>query len=40
VALRYSSIEKDGDGSVGKDKPGFPGGAEIPPTKVEIVRPK
>lgn len=37
--LAHPSIEKDGGVVVGKGKPGFPGGTQIPPTKVEIVRP-
>ena len=36
----FPSIEQSGGTVVGKGKPGFPGGTRIPPTKVEIVRPK
>lgn len=38
--LAYPEIEESGAVVVGKGKPGFPGGTVIPPTKVEIVRPK
>ena len=38
--LAYPEIEESGAIVVGKGKPGFPGGTVIPPTKVEIVRPK
>jgi hypothetical protein len=37
--LAHPSIEQNGGVVVGKGKPGFPGGTQIPPTKVEIVRP-
>jgi len=36
----FPSIEQKGGTVVGKGKPGFEGGTEIPPTKVDIVRPK
>ncbi|MDE3184756.1 MAG: hypothetical protein KGM16_15165, partial [Bacteroidota bacterium] len=36
----HPSIEQSGGVVVGKGKPGFPGGTQIPPTKVEVVRPK
>ncbi|MHC8400513.1 S-type pyocin domain-containing protein [Pseudomonas sp. MDT1-17] len=36
----FPEIERSGATVVGKGKPGFPGGTQIPPTKVEIVRPK
>lgn len=36
----HPSIEQSGGVVVGKGKPGFPGGTQIPPTKVEIIRPK
>jgi RHS repeat-associated protein len=35
----HPSIQQDGGTVVGKGKPGFPGGTQIPPTKVEVVRP-
>lgn len=38
--LAYPEIEESGAVVVGKGKPGFPGGTVIPPTRVEIVRPK
>lgn len=38
--VAFPEIEKSGAVVVGKGKPGFPGGTELPPTKVEIVRPK
>lgn len=38
--LAHPSIEESGGVVVGKGKPGFPAGTQIPPTKVEIVRPK
>jgi hypothetical protein len=36
----FPSIEHKGGTVVGKGKPGFEGGTTIPPTKVDIVRPK
>ena len=36
----FPEIEKSGGTIVGKGKPGFEGGTKIPPTKVEVVRPK
>jgi hypothetical protein len=36
----YPEIEQSGGVIVGKGKPGFPGGTKIPPTKIEIIRPK
>ncbi|GGH14670.1 hypothetical protein FAZ19_07265 [Sphingobacterium alkalisoli] len=36
----FPSIEEKGGTVVGKGKPGFEGGTKIPPTKVDIVRPK
>ncbi|MFL1515287.1 S-type pyocin domain-containing protein [Pseudomonas prosekii] len=36
----FPEIEQSGARIVGKGKPGFPGGTEIPPTRVEILRPK
>ncbi|HWR33874.1 MAG TPA: RHS repeat-associated core domain-containing protein [Chitinophagaceae bacterium] len=36
----HPSIAQSGGTVVGKGKPGFPGGTPIPPTKVEVVRPK
>ncbi|MCS3841103.1 hypothetical protein HNR03_005731 [Pseudomonas sp. JAI111] len=38
--LAYPEIEESGAVVVGKGKPGFPGGTIIPPTRVEIIRPK
>lgn len=35
----FPSIEASGGVVVGKGKPGLPGGTQIPPTKVDIVRP-
>jgi filamentous hemagglutinin len=37
--IAFPEIEKTGAVILGKGKPGFPGGAQIPPTKVDIVRP-
>ena len=39
-AAAFPEIEKTGATVVGQGKPGFPGGSSIPPTKVEVVRPK
>ncbi|AZE49566.1 Colicin E3 [Pseudomonas chlororaphis] len=36
----FPEIEKSGGVIVGKGKPGFPGGTVIPPTRVDILRPK
>ncbi len=38
--VAFPEIQESGAIVVGKGKPGFPGGTEIPPTKVEIIRPK
>jgi|GEM_PF-6962188 len=38
--IAHPEIEETGGTVVGKGKPGFPGGTKIPPTKVEVVRPK
>lgn len=38
--VAHPEIERSGGVVVGKGKPGFPGGTQIPPTRVEIVRPK
>ncbi|POG23958.1 hypothetical protein C2855_07595 [Aeromonas bestiarum] len=38
-SLAFPEIEESGAMVVGKGKPGFPGGTEIPPTKVNVVRP-
>jgi hypothetical protein len=35
----FPEIEENGAVIVGKGKPSFPGGTEIPPTRVEILRP-
>jgi hypothetical protein len=37
--VAFPEIEESGAVVVGKGKPGSPGGTEIPPTKVDIVRP-
>ncbi|MGB3155847.1 MAG: RHS repeat-associated core domain-containing protein [Chitinophagaceae bacterium] len=36
----HKGIAESGGTVVGKGKPGFPGGTQIPPTVVEVVRPK
>jgi RHS repeat-associated protein len=36
----HPEIAKSGATVVGKGKPGFPGGTKIPPTTVQVVRPK
>jgi filamentous hemagglutinin len=36
----FPEIEKTGATVVGAGKPGFPGGSTIPPTRVEVVRPR
>ena len=36
----FPEIEQSGGTIVGKGKPGFEGGTKIPPTKIEIFRPK
>jgi RHS repeat-associated protein len=38
--LAHPEIGKSGATVVGKGKPDYPGGTKIPPTKVEVVRPK
>lgn len=38
--VAHPEIENTGATVVGDGKPGFPGGTKIPPTKIEIVRPK
>ncbi|WP_324726757.1 S-type pyocin domain-containing protein [Pseudomonas chlororaphis] len=38
--LAFPEIEESGGVIVGKGKPGFPGGTVIPPTRVQILRPK
>ncbi|MEZ5692012.1 MAG: hypothetical protein R3D71_10175 [Rickettsiales bacterium] len=38
--LAFPDIEKNGAVIVGKGKPGFEGGTVIPPTKIDIIRPK
>lgn len=35
----FPVIKKNGGTVVGKGKPGYPGGTQIPPTKVNVVRP-
>lgn len=35
----FPEIAQSGGLVVGKGKPGFPGGTQIPPTQVEIIRP-
>ncbi|UUY07711.1 S-type pyocin domain-containing protein [Pseudomonas sp. J452] len=37
--VAFPEIEESGAVVVGKGKPGFPGGTDIPPTKVDVVRP-
>lgn len=37
--LAFPEIQQSGGVVVGKGKPGFPGGTQIPPTKIDIVRP-
>lgn len=39
-AKGFREIEQHGATVVGKGKPGFPGGTKIPPTRVEIRRPR
>lgn len=36
----FPDLEKNGGTIIGDGKPGFEGGTKIPPTKVEVVRPK
>jgi hypothetical protein len=36
----HPEIAKSGATVAGKGKPDYPGGTKIPPTKVEVVRPK
>jgi RHS repeat-associated protein len=38
--LAHPEIGKTGATVVGQGKPGYPGGAKIPPTKVDVVRPQ
>jgi hypothetical protein len=38
-AKAFPKIEQTGATVKGVGKPGFPGGTQIPPTKVDIVRP-
>ena len=38
--ITHPEIEESGGVIVGKGKPGFPGGTVIPPTRVQILRPK
>lgn len=38
-AQAYPEIEKSGATVVGQGKPGFPGGTQIPPTPVKVIRP-
>ncbi|HSY16873.1 MAG TPA: RHS repeat-associated core domain-containing protein, partial [Candidatus Acidoferrales bacterium] len=38
-AKAFPEIEKTGATVKGQGKPGFPGGTQIPPTKVDVVRP-
>lgn len=35
----FPEIQQSGAVVVGKGKPGFPGGTQIPPTKIDIIRP-
>jgi hypothetical protein len=39
-AAAHPEIANTGATVVGKGKPGFPGGTKIPPTNVQVVRPK
>lgn len=39
-AKAFPEIEQSGGTIVGKGKPGYPGGTKIPPTPVDVVRPK
>ena len=39
-AAAHPEIAQTGATVVGQGKPGYPGGTQIPPTKVEVVRPK
>ena len=39
-AAAHPEIAKTGATVMGQGKPGFPGGTKIPPTQVEVVRPK
>jgi len=39
-AAAHPEIEQTGATVVGRGKPNYPGGTEIPPTQVEVVRPK
>lgn len=38
-AAAHPEIQQSGGTVVGKGKPGYPGGTQIPPTKVDVVRP-
>jgi RHS repeat-associated protein len=38
-AAAHPEIEQSGATVVGEGKPGYPGGTQIPPTRVEVVRP-
>jgi len=38
-AAAFPEIKESGATVVGKGKPGFPGGTQIPPTEVEVIRP-
>jgi RHS repeat-associated protein len=38
-AAAHPEIEQTGGTVIGQGKPGYPGGTQIPPTKVEVVRP-
>ncbi|WP_259740139.1 S-type pyocin domain-containing protein [Pseudomonas brassicacearum] len=38
--IAFPEIEESGGTIVGKGKPGFPGGTVLPPTRVDILRPK
>jgi len=37
--IAFPEIQESGAVVVGKGKPGFPGGTQIPPTTVNVVRP-
>lgn len=38
-AAAFPEIQESGATVVGNGKPGFPGGTQIPPTTVDIIRP-
>jgi hypothetical protein len=38
-AAAFPEIQQSGAVVVGRGKPGFPGGTQIPPTTVDVIRP-